>query len=157
MGNIKQVLAAAISASLLIACLQAQAGESEEVVVSSDKSWTQSTLPAYVGGVPEISVMKYILTPGVKTPIHLHPVNAGGYVVSGQLTMYATNDAAGNFSDPSNVKTIVLNPGDGWTETVNTWHYGVATGDVPTEVVIVFAGQKGTPTGLTLGTYIQPV
>lgn len=157
MHNIKKVLATTVFLSSLVISVDLIAGESEEVVVSSDQSWTNTQLPAYVGGAPEISVIKYTLTPGVKTPIHLHPVNAGGYVISGQLTMFATDDPEGDFSDLSKVKTIVLNPGDGWTETVNTWHYGVATGDVPTEVVIVFAGQKGTPTGLTLGTFIQPV
>lgn len=134
--------------------LNAQAVQLDiQPVLSTDKAWNQAALPPYTNGVAEMHVLKFTIAPGGKTPIHLHPVNGAGYVLSGELTMYSTSDTGGNFSDPRNVKKIILKPGDAWAETVNTWHYGINDGEKNVEFVLVFAGQKGTPTAMSLGTY----
>lgn len=145
-----------LSLVLLAASLQAQAAPLDiKSIITTDKAWDQSALPGYTTGSSEMHVVKFKIAPGTKTPIHLHPVNGGGYIVSGELTMYSSSAANGDFSDPSKTKEIVLKQGDAWAEAVNVWHYGINNSDQDVEFIVVFAGQKGTPTAMSLGTYLE--
>lgn len=138
----------------VIGSLQAQAGQLDiKTVLATDTAWNQSILPAYTVGRPEMHVVKFKIAPGAKTPIHLHPVNGAGYVLSGELTMYSTSDASGDFTDSNKIKKVVLKQGDAWAEAVNAWHYGINNSDKDVEFIVIFAGQKGTPTAMSLGTY----
>ena len=119
-------------------------------VLATQQSWNGQPLPSYNSGQPEFRIMRFKIAPGAKTPIHLHPVNGGGFITAGTLTMYATLDPHGKFNDAKQIKKITLTAGQAWTESVNTWHYGENNGDKPVEFVVVFAGQKGTPPTLAL-------
>ena len=138
--------------SLLMAYQQSSIAASVDIdtILATQQSWNGQLLPGYNSGQPEFKIMRFKIAPGAKTPIHLHPVNGGGFVTSGELTMYATLDPKGKFTDPKQIKKITLTTGQAWTESVNTWHYGENNGDKVVEFVVVFAGQKGTPPTLSL-------
>jgi quercetin dioxygenase-like cupin family protein len=119
-------------------------------VLKSTQSWNGATLPHFSSDQPEFSVFTYVIPPGTKTSIHIHPVNAAGYMLSGELTMYATSDPHGSFAEASKVKKIKLTAGNAWTETVNTWHYGENLGKQDAKLVLIFSGQKGTATTISL-------
>ena len=123
-------------------------------VLKTTKSWNGAPLPSFSSGTTEFRVLTFNIAPGAKTTIHVHPSNGAGYLIAGELTMYATDDPHGSFADPTRVKEIKLSPGDAWTETVNTWHYGENKGEVDVEFVLIFAGTEGTPPTLSLGTKI---
>lgn len=153
-NTLKKTLVFSIPLLLGLGNLQAQTAQLDiKSVLSTDKAWNQTMLPPYTNGVAEMHVVKFKIAPGGKTPVHLHPVNGAGYVLSGELTMYTTSDPSGNFSDPNKVKKVVLKSGDAWAETVNTWHYGINSTKEDVNFVVVFAGQKDTPTAMSLGTY----
>ncbi len=42
-------------------------------------------------------------------------------------------------------KRLHLKAGDSIVEVVNTWHYGKNEGDEPAELIVFYAGVKGTP------------
>ena len=42
-------------------------------------------------------------------------------------------------------KTLHLKAGDPIVEVVDTWHYGRNDGDTPAEIIVFYAGVKGTP------------
>ncbi len=123
-----------------------------EEVLRSSKSWNGAPLPILSSGKTEFRVLLFKMPPGSKTTIHMHPLNGAGYMISGELTMYATDDPHGSFKDSSQVKKIVLKAGDAWTETVNIWHYGINETDADLEFVLIFVGHEGTPPTLSLGT-----
>src|SRR3990167_7856799 len=62
-------------------------------------------------------VLTFKISPGAKTSIHVHPLNGAGYILSGELTMYSTEDTHGSFANPKQVKKIILKAGGAWTET----------------------------------------
>ncbi len=126
-----------------------------EPILTTNQSWNGASLPGFNSGKSELRVLRFKIAPGAKTPIHAHPLNGAGYLISGELTMYATEDPHGDFSNRKQVKKIILLPGKAWAETVNTWHYGENKGKNEAEFILIFAGQEGTPLTLTLGTFIQ--
>lgn len=121
-------------------------------VLRSSKSWNGASLPA-VSGKTEFQVLHFSMKPGAKTTIHMHPINGAGYMIAGELTMYATDDPHGSFEDQAKVKKIVLKKGDAWTETVNIWHYGINETAHDLEFVLIFVGHVATPPTLSLGTH----
>lgn len=121
-------------------------------VLRSDEAWDKSKLPDYPSGSVEMTVNEYVLQPGAKTVVHLHPVNGSGYVIDGQLTMVLTESSTGDFSDSIQVKEITLGSGEAWNESVNKWHYGVNKGNKPVKFVVVFATGKNTNAVIPLGT-----
>jgi quercetin dioxygenase-like cupin family protein len=119
-------------------------------ILQTTQSWTGAKLPPLGSGQTEMRVITYTITPGTKTPIHLHPINGAGYIISGELTMFATEDPHGSFKDPSQLKSIVLKAGESWTETVNAWHYGINNGKEDVYFILIFAAQVGVPSTLSL-------
>lgn len=119
-------------------------------ILQTTQSWAGTTLPPLGSGQTEMRVLTYKIKPGTKTPVHLHPINGAGYIISGELTMYATEDPHGGFKDKSQVKSIVLKTGESWTETVNVWHYGINNGKVDVNFILIFAAQVGVPSTLSL-------
>lgn len=122
-------------------------------VLKSTTSWDGSLLSSLGVGQTEFRVIVYNLVPGARTTIHTHPMNAAGYMITGELTMYATEDPHGSFEDLERVKKIRLKPGDAWVETVNMWHYGINEGNEESEFVLIFVGHKDLPTTLSLNTH----
>lgn len=143
-----------MASTLLVSCGALFSAEPVSIkeVLKTTKSWNGVPLPGFSSGKTEFIVLTFKIAPGAKTSIHLHPSNGAGYLIAGELTMYATDDPHGSFADPKRVTETKLSPGDAWTETVNTWHYGENKGKVDVEFVLIFAGEEGTPPTLSLGT-----
>jgi quercetin dioxygenase-like cupin family protein len=118
-------------------------------ILKTTKSWNGTTLPGFSSGQTEFTVLTFKVAPGAKTAIHLHPMNGVGYLLSGELTMYATDDPHGNFTT-GKVKKIQLKSGDSWTETVNTWHYGENNTNKDVSFIVIFVGAEKTPPTLSL-------
>lgn len=144
-----------LAAALLASAMQAAHAAPVEItqILQSTEAWTQAPLPGFTAGQTDLRVVTFKIQPGAKTSIHLHPVNGAGYVVSGELTMVATEDTTGDFSDPKKVKTIVLKTGEAWTEAVNTWHYGINNGKEDVTFIVVFAATEGTPSSMSLQSF----
>jgi quercetin dioxygenase-like cupin family protein len=121
-------------------------------ILKTDKSWSGSPLPGFNSGTTEFKVLLFKIAPQGKTTVHVHPLNGAGYMISGELTMFSTEDPYGSFDNPKQVKTITLRAGDAWAESVNLWHYGENQGDIDAEFVLMFAGQIDVPPTLSLGT-----
>lgn len=105
-----------------------------DVLAKSTASWDGTELPSYPVGRPEVTILKIDIAPGVKLPLHEHPVINAGYLVSGELTVITQDN-----------KTLEMKAGDTLVEVVNKWHYGVNNGDVPAEIVVFYAGVKDKP------------
>ncbi|HSX04217.1 MAG TPA: cupin domain-containing protein [Rhabdochlamydiaceae bacterium] len=126
-----------------------------EQILRTSKAWDGSLLPGFSSGQTEMRVLIFKIAPGAKTTIHMHPLNGAGYLITGELTMFATEDPHGSFADHKKIKKIKLSPGDAWAEAVNIWHYGENTGKTEVKFVLIFAGQEETPPTLSLGTRIK--
>ena len=51
-----------------------------DVLAKTSLSWGGSRLPEYSKGTPEITILRIKIPPGVRLPLHKHPViNAGVY------------------------------------------------------------------------------
>jgi len=105
-----------------------------EILAQSGHSWDGTKLPAYPSEDPEITVLKVTVPPGAKLGWHRHPSINVGYMVSGELVVFAEGG-----------QKMPLKAGDPLIELVDTWHYGQNTGDVPAEIVVVYIGVEGRP------------
>jgi quercetin dioxygenase-like cupin family protein len=102
-----------------------------DVLAKSTKSWDGSALPAYTEGQPEITILKIEIQPGVKLPLHHHPVINMGVLTKGELTVISKDN-----------EVLQLKAGDSIVEVVNKEHYGENRGDAPAEIIVVYAGVK---------------
>jgi quercetin dioxygenase-like cupin family protein len=103
-------------------------------ILKATKQWDGSPLPPYPLKDPEITILSYEIPPGIRLPMHKHPVINAGVVLQGKLTVI-TKDG----------KQLILNSGDSIVELVNKWHYGVNQGTVPVKLMIFYVGEVGTP------------
>ncbi|SFD63470.1 cupin domain-containing protein [Pseudoalteromonas denitrificans] len=105
-----------------------------EKMTQSSKSWNKNTLPAYPKGQPEVTILRITIAPHTKLDWHKHPVINAAVLLKGQLDVH-TEDK----------KTQHLVAGDTLIEVVNTWHYGINNGDEAAELIVFYAGIKGSP------------
>ncbi|HIG64409.1 MAG TPA: cupin domain-containing protein [Methyloprofundus sp.] len=105
-----------------------------EVLAKSTTSWDGSNLPNYPNGKLEISILKIVIPPGAKLPLHKHPVINAGLLLTGELTVM-TEDKT----------TLHMKAGDTIIELVNKWHFGKNEGNVPAEIIVFYAGIQGEP------------
>lgn len=103
-------------------------------LVKAGEAWNGTRLPAYPKGEAEITVLHITIPPGVKLPMHHHPVINAGMLIRGQLLVISEAGAR-----------LQLKAGDGIIEMVNQPHYGTNNGSEPAEIVMVYAGEKGKP------------
>lgn len=103
-------------------------------VVKSSEAWNGTRLPAYPKGEPEITVLHITIPPGVKLPMHHHPVINAGMLIRGQLLVIGEGGAR-----------LQLKAGDGIIEMVDQPHYGTNNGTEPAQIVMVYAGTTGKP------------
>lgn len=103
-------------------------------LVKSSRSWNGEPLPAYPHGQPEVTILRIHIPAGARLALHSHPVINAGVLLSGQLTVVAADG-----------KTLQLDAGDPIVEVVNTPHYGINKGEVPAEIIVVYAGVVGSP------------
>ena len=102
--------------------------------MQSEVSWNGAELPAYPDAKPQISVVKFTIPPKSQLPWHKHPSINAGYLAKGELTVVAEDGSE-----------QLVKEGEGLIELVNTWHYGRNDGDVPAEIIVVYAGSKDVP------------
>lgn len=103
-------------------------------ILKATKEWDGSPLPSYPLKNPEITILSYEIPPGVRLPMHKHPVINAGVVLQGQLVVL-TKDG----------KQLNLNPGDSIVELVNKWHYGVNQGTEAVKLIMFYVGEVGVP------------
>jgi quercetin dioxygenase-like cupin family protein len=103
-------------------------------ILKASKAWDGSPLPQYPSKNPEITILSYEIPPGIRLPMHKHPVINAGVMLQGQLTVL-TKDG----------KQLNLNAGDSIVELVDKWHYGVNHGSVPVKLIMFYVGEVGVP------------
>lgn len=103
-------------------------------ILKAAKQWDGSPLPPYPSKNPEITILSYEIPPGIRLPMHKHPVINAGVVLQGKLTVI-TKDG----------KQLILNSGDSIVELVDKWHYGVNQGISPVKLIMFYAGEVGVP------------
>lgn len=103
-------------------------------ILKATKQWDGSQLPPYPSKNPEITILSYEIPPGIRLPMHKHPVINAGVVLQGKLTVI-TKDG----------KQLTLNSGDAIVELVNKWHYGINQDTVPVKLIMFYVGEVGTP------------
>lgn len=105
-----------------------------ETLLKTSESWDGQELPPYPEGTPEITILRITVAPGTALPNHQHPVMNAGVLLKGQILVRTEHG-----------KTRQLKAGDSLSEVVNTWHFGSNNGDIPAEIIVVYAGVKGKP------------
>ncbi|MEJ2697287.1 MAG: cupin domain-containing protein [Candidatus Sulfobium sp.] len=105
-----------------------------DTLAKTTSSWDGSRLPDYPEGTPEITILRIKIPPGVKLPLHKHPVINAGVLLSGELTVVTEDN-----------KTLHLKAGDPIVEVVNKWHYGKNEGGKTAEILVFYAGTPDTP------------
>lgn len=105
-----------------------------EVLSKTSSSWNGNPLPEYPEGRPEVTILRIAIPPGVKLPLHKHPVINAGVMTKGELTVTTEKGQVHH-----------LRAGDPIVEVVDTWHYGRNDGDETAEIVVFYAGIKGEP------------
>jgi quercetin dioxygenase-like cupin family protein len=103
-------------------------------ILKATKQWDGSPLPPYPSQNPEITILSYEIPPGIRLPMHKHPVINAGVVLQGKLTVI-TKDG----------KQLILNSGDSIVELVNKWHYGINQDTVPVKLIMFYVGEVGIP------------
>ena len=105
-----------------------------EVLAKSSSSWNDETLPAYPRGVPEITILRITIPPGIRLPLHKHPFINAGVLLKGHLKV-ETQDG----------EILHLSAGDPIVELVNKLHFGSNEGSEPVEIIVFYAGVQGLP------------
>jgi quercetin dioxygenase-like cupin family protein len=140
-SSVKQIQALAILviALLFSACATDPRAASTppikvETLIKSSQSWDGTSLPNYLQGQAEITILRITLQPGARVDWHQHPVINAGVVLSGRLSVESQNG-----------DQLQLNAGDPIIELVNQWHYGLNPGSEPTELIVFYAGRNDLP------------
>ncbi len=105
-----------------------------DVLAKTSSSWDGRALPVYGKGSPEVTILKITIPPKVRLPLHKHPVINAGVLLKGELTVVTKAK-----------ETLHLKAGDPIVEVVNKWHYGRNDGNEPAEIIVFYAGTRGTP------------
>ena len=133
MGKLIQLLALCLISTCAFA--DGDHGDvSVEILVQSDSSWNGDKLPAYPTEDPVISVVKVTVPPRSKLKWHSHPCINAGYLISGEVTVTTVDGLE-----------RVVKAGEGLIELVDKLHYGRNDGEVPAEIIVVYAGVKDQP------------
>lgn len=109
-------------------------GARVETLARSTRSWNGALLPAYGAGQPQVTILRITVPPGVRLPLHHHPVINAGVLLEGRLRVVAADG-----------QVLELKAGDPIVEMVGTPHYGQNVGTVPATIVVVYAGLEGQP------------
>ena len=116
--------------------LKVQPGQ-REVLLQTEKSWNGKPYTHYPAGQPQLTTIRLTIAPHTALPWHTHPFPNVVYVLSGTLTLH----------DKASGKTLVVHQGQAVGESVDDVHRG-ESGDVPTVLLITYAGTPGIPTSV---------
>lgn len=105
-----------------------------EVLAKTGSSWNGDVLPEYAEGIPEVTILRIAIPPGVQLPLHKHPVINAGVMTKGELTVTTERG-----------QVLHLHAGDPIVEVVDTWHYGKNAGAETAEIIVFYAGIQGKP------------
>jgi len=105
-----------------------------DVLVKTSKSWDGTPLKEYAKGTPEVTILKIVIPPKTKLPIHKHPYMNAGVLTKGTLTVVTIDKSV-----------LELKAGDPIVEVLDKWHYGENKSDEPAEIIVIYAGIKGEP------------
>jgi quercetin dioxygenase-like cupin family protein len=123
---------------ILISLIGCESNKITEIEVTTlaktTESWNGTQLPKYLDGNAEITILKIIIPPKTKLPLHKHPEINAGVLLKGSLRVISTDN-----------DTLNLKAGEPIIELVNTWHYGENLGTEPAEIIVFYAGVEGTP------------
>ncbi len=103
-------------------------------LIKTTQSWDGELLCAYPQDQPKITILRISIPAGAQLETHSHPVINAGVLISGQLTVVTIDG-----------KMLHLKAGDPIVEVVNTLHYGINQGKVPSEILVFYAGSIDTP------------
>ena len=124
-----------LSLFLVLGCHSNKTTDIEvKTLVKSTKSWNGAKLPKYPDGTPEETILKIIIPPKTTLPLHKHAVINAGVLLKGELTVISEDN-----------DTLQLKAGEPIVELVNKWHFGINDGIEPVEIIVFYAGVKGTP------------
>ena len=119
----------------LLGCRSEQSTEIEVTTLTkTSQSWNGAALPKYLDGDPEITILKIRIPPKTKLSLHKHPEINAGVVLNGTLTVVSESG-----------ESTQIKAGEPIVELVNAWHFGRNDGNVPVELIVFYAGEKGTP------------
>lgn len=131
--------------AVLLVCLSAfnvPGQEAAKVVVTPIFATTTTAIDQPIS-LPKVNAEMrasvYEIPVGAALPVHKHPYQRYAYVLAGKLRVVATETG----------RTFDYAAGDMVIEVVDTWHYGVNTGDVPVRLFVidqVEAGEQNTIT-----------
>lgn len=102
-------------------------------ILDTDKTFTGQPI-RFPQGDNQLTAVIAEVEPGGQVGRHMHPVPLFVYILEGTLTIEMKGHGTHAFS-----------AGQGLAEVVHMWHNGRNLGDKPVRFLIVFAGQKGTP------------
>jgi len=103
-------------------------------LAKTSQSWNGASLPDYLDGDPEITILQITIPPKTKLALHKHPEINAGVVLKGILTVVSQSG-----------EQTQIKEGEPIVELVDTWHFGKNEGTVPVELIVFYAGIKGTP------------
>jgi len=119
----------------LISCNAPQKAQTKVIkLLETTKSWNGDTLPKYLEGTPQVTILKIIIPPKTKLKMHKHPVMNAAVMLKGELMVITTKQ-----------DTLKIKEGNAFEEVVNTWHYGLNNSNKPVEVLVFYAGVKESP------------
>ena len=121
-------------AAMVIGSAVADKTVTSQTLCCATASWDGTCLPAYGTGQPEITIKRITIPPGVRLPMHKHPVINAGVLLRGTLAVESDEG-----------KKLILNAGDSIVELVDRWHRGTNEGEEPAEILVFYAGTVGTP------------
>lgn len=122
---------------LVLCCAGGWAQEAKlavETLVKSELSWNGVALPEYPQGQPEVTILRIVIPPKTKLPVHEHPVINAGVLLRGELTVITKEN-----------QVLNMKAGDPIVEVVDTWHYGINEGEEDAEIIVFYAGTKDSP------------
>ena len=134
-SDIKSVLKDDIATGVL---KQEQSEACEGVKVKAlavaTQSWDNAPLPPYPAGKPEVTILHYMFPAHKKLTMHVHDIINAGMVLSGEVTIVASDGREHTFKK-----------GDIIVETCGKPHYGENRGCEDAEVIMFYAGAKDHP------------
>ena len=131
------VTAASSTAILAQARANSVASGQREILLQTTQSWNGKPYTHYPAGQPQLTTIRLTIAPHTALPWHTHPFPNVVYVLSGTLTLH----------DKASGKTLVVHQGQAVGESVDDVHRG-ESGDVPTVLLITYAGTPGIPTSV---------